>query len=65
MIIVKNYFRSEEHSFFSLLLLFDFRDNGEQQLSKSTFGDDVLASGVLLMLVLGNVQEDSLLFSSK
>lgn len=64
MIVVKNYFRSEEPSFFSLLLLFDFNDNGEQP-SKSTFGDDVLASEVLLMLVLGNVQEDSLLFSSK
>lgn len=56
------YLKSEE-SFFSLLLLFDFRDDDES--SKSTFREDGLVFDVLILLVSGNVQEDSLLFSSK
>lgn len=59
-----NYFKSEE-SFFSLLLLFNFKDDEES--SKSTFGNDRLGvvDDALLLFVSGNVQEDSLLFSSK
>lgn len=57
-----NYFKSDE-SFFSLLLLFDFKDDEES--SGSTFGDDGLMFDTLLLLVSGKVQEDSLLFSSK
>jgi len=49
-------------SFFSLLLLFDFKD--EEESSKSNLRDDGLALDALLLLVSGNVHEDSLLFSS-
>lgn len=52
-----------EVSFFSQLLLFDFKDDDES--SKSTFREDGLVLDVLILLVSGNVQEDSLLFSSK
>lgn len=58
---LSNYFKSGE-SFFSPLLLFDFND--EVESSKSTFRDDGLALDALLLLVSGNVQDDSLLFSS-
>lgn len=58
---ILNYFVSKE-SFFSLVLLFDFKD--EEESSKSNLRDDGLALDALLVLVSGNVQEDSLLFSS-
>lgn len=59
-----NYFKSEE-SFFSLVLLFDFKDDEES--SKSIFGNGEPATldALLLLVSAGNVHEDSLLFSSK
>lgn len=61
--IIINYFKLEE-SIFSLIFLFDdFKD--DEEFSESTFEFDGLALCTILLFVSGNVQEDSLLFSSK
>lgn len=46
-----------------MLLLDDFKD--DEDSSKSTFELDGLALRMMRLFVSGNVQEDSLLFSSK